>query len=318
MSKDYYNILGIAQSATESQIRNAYLSMAKEWHPDLRKAEEKELAKTKFQEISEAFQVLSNPERKEAYDQHGDPDKIKPKKEEPKAEKPKEKPKKAQKEKEDEKPVEDPPVNIKLPPGMQVITPATLKSPFGRAVKSSIVTRKIIPVKPKPKKLPILCQLDCTLEELFYGCEKDVYWRSWDSNCRDERTTKINVKPGWAVGHRIDYHDEEMDEDAMIIVTEAKHPLFKRKKDDLHYTTDITLKQALCGGEVVVPTLVEGVNLRLKLDGMISPGQTKEIPKHGMTITGKPGARGKLIVTFNIIFPNTITAEQRAKLAEIL
>jgi len=321
MGKDYYNVLGIAQSANESQIRNAYLSLAKEWHPDL--CSDKELATTKFQDISEAFQVLSNAERKELYDKHGEkgltPDAMKatePKSAPPKP-KPKSKPKKTNTKKEKDKEVEVPP-NIKLPPGMQAITPATLKSPFGRAIKSSIITRKIIPVKPKPKKLSILCQLDCTLEELFYGCTKTATWRSWDTNCREPRTTDVKVKPGWAVGHKIDYQDEEMDEEAMIIVTEAKHPIFKRDKDDLLYTADITLKQALCGGEVVVPTIVKDQNLKLKLDGLISPGQVKKIPKHGMTITGKPGARGCLQVTFNIVFPNSITTEQRQQLAEIL
>lgn len=319
MSKDYYSILGIAQSATESQIRNAYLSMAKEWHPDLHNGADKELAKKKFSELREAFDVLSNPTRKESYDLYGDPDKIKEKPEDKPKEKPKKEPKKKKEDESDtnEKKPPEPP-NIKLPPGMQVITPATLVSPFNRAVKSSIITRKVIPVKPKPKKLPVMCALECTLEELYYGCEKNAYWKSWDTECRDQRTTKIDVKPGWAAGHKIDYHDEEMDEEIMIIVIEAKHPVFKRKKDDLHYTATITLKQALCGGEIVVPTIVEGVNLKLQLQGLISPGQTKEIPKHGMTITGKPGMRGKLVVTFNIIFPIRLTNEQREKMAELL
>ena len=68
MEKDYYNILGLEKDATRDDIRCAYLKLAKEWHPDLKKTAE---AKDKFQDISAAFEILSNERRKELYDKHG-------------------------------------------------------------------------------------------------------------------------------------------------------------------------------------------------------------------------------------------------------
>jgi DnaJ-class molecular chaperone len=51
-------------------------------------------------------------------------------------------------------------------------------------------------------------------------------------------------------------------DEVTIIVTENPHDTFKRKKDDLYYECDITIDQALCGGEIVIPTIVKEKNLK--------------------------------------------------------
>ena len=63
-----YEILGIPKDATSSQIKKAYHKNAIKWHPDKNKSEE---AKQKFQEISKAYEVLSEPEKRKAYDTFG-------------------------------------------------------------------------------------------------------------------------------------------------------------------------------------------------------------------------------------------------------
>ncbi len=67
---DYYDILGISKSASADEIKKAYRKQALEWHPDRHK-DDKEVAEKKFKEINEAYQVLSDSQKKSAYDQYG-------------------------------------------------------------------------------------------------------------------------------------------------------------------------------------------------------------------------------------------------------
>ena len=69
-ANDYYSTLGIAKSATADEIKKAYRKQALEWHPD-KHAANKETAERKFKEINEAYQVLSDPKKRETYDQVG-------------------------------------------------------------------------------------------------------------------------------------------------------------------------------------------------------------------------------------------------------
>jgi molecular chaperone DnaJ len=66
--KDYYQILGISKESSPAEIKSAYKKLAKKWHPDLNKDEQ---AGEKFKEISEAYSVLSDPQKKQMYDQYG-------------------------------------------------------------------------------------------------------------------------------------------------------------------------------------------------------------------------------------------------------
>jgi len=64
--KDYYQILGVPKSATQAEIKNAYRRLAKQHHPDVNKGESK--AEEKFKDISEAYNLLSDPEKRKQYD----------------------------------------------------------------------------------------------------------------------------------------------------------------------------------------------------------------------------------------------------------
>ena len=66
MSKDYYNILNVQKTASPDEIKKGFRKLAHEYHPDKKGGDEK-----KFKEINEAYQVLSNPEKKQQYDQFG-------------------------------------------------------------------------------------------------------------------------------------------------------------------------------------------------------------------------------------------------------
>ena len=67
--EDYYKTLGLDKGADEKTIKSAYRKMAKQYHPDANPGDAK--AEAKFKEISEAYEVLSDPQKKGAYDQYG-------------------------------------------------------------------------------------------------------------------------------------------------------------------------------------------------------------------------------------------------------
>jgi DnaJ-class molecular chaperone len=67
---DYYDILGVAKGATQAEIKTAYRKQALEWHPDKHK-DNKDAAEKRFKEVNEAYQILSDTQKRKAYDQFG-------------------------------------------------------------------------------------------------------------------------------------------------------------------------------------------------------------------------------------------------------
>mgnify|MGYP002508890421 CR=1 FL=1 len=67
--RDYYEVLGVARGASDDEIKKAYRRMAKQYHPDLHPGDKE--CEDKFKECSEAYEVLSDPDKKAKYDQFG-------------------------------------------------------------------------------------------------------------------------------------------------------------------------------------------------------------------------------------------------------
>jgi len=70
MKRDYYEVLGVGKGASPEEIKKAYRRLALKHHPDRQQGEHKQ-AEEKFKEISEAFEILSDPQKRQTYDQFG-------------------------------------------------------------------------------------------------------------------------------------------------------------------------------------------------------------------------------------------------------
>ncbi|GLU02933.1 hypothetical protein SLE2022_201630 [Rubroshorea leprosula] len=175
---------------------------------------------------------------------------------------------------------------------------------------------------------PVEKKLECTLEELCYGgikrirITKDVISEEGFIVQEDE-TLIINLKPGWKKGTKVTFEgkgDEKpgyLPADIIFVIEEQRHPLFRRKGDDLEIAVEIPLVMALTGCSLSVP-LLGGKKMSLSLEEITYPGYEKVIQGQGMTKAKEEGKRGDLRITFLVKFPTELTDQQRSEAYSIL
>ena len=95
------------------------------------------------------------------------------------------------------------------------------------------------------------------------------------------------------------------------------HPLFTREDNDLIFTINLSLKEALTGWSRVVRTIDDRM-LNVEKSGPTQPGTFDRYPGLGMPISKKPETRGDFLVKYNVTFPASLTTEQKQQLKEIL
>ncbi|TMW63827.1 hypothetical protein Poli38472_002768 [Pythium oligandrum] len=305
---DYYEILDVPRHASEQEIKKAYRKLAMKWHPDKNKHNPME-AQHKFHEVSEAYDVLSDPQKRATYDQYGY-DGLKN---------------------------GVPDENGETRDGYAFNERASEElftkffgtdNPFydfgfGDTLPFASGLRKKGPEKAEA----IVKDLECTLEELFSGVTKTVSIDRMrlqnDELVQETKTFQIKIKPGWKAGTKITFEREGSETrtheagDVVFEVVQAKHSQYSRDGSTLVYMAKIKLSEALGDHCVQVPTL-DGRKLAISCNEVINPSAEKVIKGEGMPIASQPGTRGDLLLKFDIQFPKHLTSLQKQALVKIL
>nr|CAD1839228.1 unnamed protein product [Ananas comosus var. bracteatus] len=345
MGVDYYKILQVDRSAKDDDLKKAYRKLAMKWHPDKNPNNKKE-AEAKFKQISEAYEVLSDPQKRAIYDQYGE---------------------------EGLKGVPPPSAGAGGPGGASFFPgegPTTFR--FNPRSADDIFAEffgfsgqfggmgpggggggmrgggsrfpggmfgddffgsgfggeaSMNPQRPQ-KAAPIENRLPCSLVDLYKGTAKKmkISREIVDTSGRSmtvEEILTIDIKPGWKKGTKITFPEKGNEAphiipaDIVFIIDEKPHDVFTREGNDLIVTQKVSLVEALTGYTVHLTTL-DGRNLTIPINSIIHPGYEEVVPREGMPIPKDPSKKGNLRIKFNIKFPSRLTSEQKAGIKRLL
>lgn len=339
MGVDYYNILKVNRNATDDDLKKSYRRLAMRWHPDKNPGNNTE-AEAKFKQLSEAYEVLSDPQKRAIYDQYGE---------------------------EGLKGMPPPgsnsgtpyangssgPTNFRFNPrnAEDIFAELFGSSPFGfepmgRAKSTRFQTDRSgtfggtgntfrsntegvsASGGQLQKAPPVEAKLACSLEELYTGStrkmkiSRNVMRPNGRLVCETE-ILSIDVKPGWKKGTKITFPGKGNEQvnllpaDLVFVIEEKPHDVYKRDGNDLVVQLKISLVDALAGTTISLTTL-DGRDLAINVSDVVNPGYELLVAKEGMPIAKEPGKKGNLRIKFDVKFPSRLTAEQRSAIRRIL
>ncbi len=299
--KDYYKILGVNRNATEDEIKRAYRKLALKYHPD-RNPNDKQ-AEEKFKEINEAYQVLSDPEKRTRYDQLGESYARWQQRGAPGG------------------------FNwdewVTMPGGGNVrVEVGDFGDLFGGGLGDfSEFFRRIFGGMPgyggadfrraaaggRAAQPPAYeSEVSISLREAFQGTTRRIDV--------DGRRLEVKIPPGARTGTRVRVADAVVTPDGhksdlYLKIQVEDDPNFERRGNDLYTEVEVDLYKAVLGGEVTMRTLTGSVILNIPAG--TQPGQTFRLAGQGMPLVKDPKSRGNLFVRVKVRIPRNLTPEQR-------
>ncbi|KAK1266699.1 hypothetical protein QJS04_geneDACA009131 [Acorus gramineus] len=302
--EDFYSTLNLSKDASPRDIRNAYRSLVKRWHPDKNPPSLREEAEAKFKAISQAYEALNDKENRNMFGVRQSPKREDPSTSSSASYK--------------HRTADFSSRNASRRPA------ANTTSSFSYTTAGA--TTGVGGGRRKPPAVEK--KLECSLEDLCFGCVKKMMITrdviSPDGKItKEQEFLKIKVKPGWKKGTKITFEgmgDERpgaLPADIIFSISEKHHPLFKREGNDLVLAVEIPLIKALTGCTLSIP-LLGGEKTSCSFDEVIYPGFEKVIRGQGMPDAQEKGGRGDLRIKFRISFPTKLSEEQRSGIVKLL
>jgi DnaJ-class molecular chaperone len=311
--KDYYAVLGVAKTASQKEIKQAFRKLARKHHPDVNPGDR--AAEAKFKEINEAHEVLGDPDKRRKYDELGanwrmyeqaGPGGAGP---------------------------QDPRWQGTFtggPGGFRTMSEEEMRQMFGDGDPFSDFFHTFFggggasaEFEPRTRGgrgrgarqgRDVEHEIELGLEDALQGTTRRLSLRH-DGHAR---TVDVRIPPGVSDGSRVRITGEGetgsgggQSGDLYLRIRLAPHPRFERRGRDLHTHVPVPLTKAVLGGEAEVVTL-GGKSLRLRIPPFTQNGQVFRLKGHGMPAVGKPDQTGDLYAAVDVRLPRELTAEQRA------
>jgi curved DNA-binding protein len=288
---DYYKLLGINKTATPKDIKSAYRKLARKYHPDLNPKDKD--AKKNFQQINEANEVLSDPEKRKKYDQYG-----------------KDWQHSEQFEKSKQYQGQSPNSRGTRFSGAQSEGDFSdfFESMFGGAASSGR-SRQV-----KYRGEDFNAELHLDLIEAF-----KTHKQMLTVNGRKIRITiPAGIENGQTIkiaGHGGQGINGGPNGDLYITFSIANHTVFKRLGDNLYASVDLDLYTAVLGGEITIDTLNGKVKLKVKPE--TQNGSKVKLKDKGFPVYKNEGQFGDLHITYTVKIPTNLTEKQKVLFTEL-
>jgi len=323
--KDYYSTLGVAKTATQKEIKQAFRKLARKHHPDVNPGDK--AAETRFKEINEAYEVLGDSDKRKKYDELGanwrayeqagaqggagfDPSQFGG-------------------------------WNVNYGgggggrggSGYRTMTQEEMNEMFGGENPFSDFFQTFFgggggpgasAGEPRGRSGRARAararagrdfeqEIELGLEDLYNGAMR----RFSIQHDGGSRTVDVRIPAGVGDGSRVRVAGEGEQGagggqagDLYLRIRQAPHPRFERKGRDLYTRVPVPVTTAVLGGEGEVKTL-GGKSLRLKIPPTTQNAQVFRLKGHGMPVPGKPDEHGDLYATVEVQLPKQVTPEER-------
>ena len=313
--KDYYAILGVDKKAEPKAVKQAYRRLARKYHPDVNPGDDS--AEGKFKDVTEAYEVLGDPEKRRKYDELGANWRLY-----------------------EQAQAQGGPnpfgggqwtVNFGDTggQGFHTVSPEHMEELFGQGAPFSDFftaffgggagetpqgTRRRAHTR-RRRGRDMESPIELSLEEAYAGTRRRLALRT--SERGPARTVEVRIPAGVTEGARVRVAGEgepgqggAAAGDIFLRVHVAPHRLFERRGADLYVSLPLPVTTAVLGGEVEVPTIV-GRPVRLRVPPLTQSGRTFRIRGYGMPVPGKPEARGDAYARVEIRVPTELSDAER-------
>jgi len=285
VKRDYYKVLGVKRSASQKDIKAAYRKVARKYHPDVNKSPD---ASSKFREATEAYEVLSDPQKRKLYDQFG----------------------------------HDGPKAGPFGPGQAHSGPMhyDVGDIFGRGA-SGFVNMGLDDIlnalrsrgrRQRPPAKGSDVEYDVTLDFMEAVRGTNATLRYVQPGTGKSETLTVKIPAGVGEGSKVRIRGKGGPGhggagDMYLVVHLRDHPYFRREGDDIYVDVPISIVEAALGAKVDVPT-IDGMTVVTVPPGTGS-GRKLRLRHKGVA---RPGAdRGDQYVVITVVAPRTVSAKGR-------